>query len=66
MVVADNKHIEPMIAISSSQERGAEHCEQRMDKVASFLLRGLGYISLTLYNRNFMTLPPNTAPKKPV
>lgn len=28
----DNKHIEPMIAISSSQERGAEHCEQRMDK----------------------------------
>ncbi|KAH0605514.1 uncharacterized protein H6S33_004736 [Morchella sextelata] len=28
----DNKHIEPMIAISCSQERGAEHCEQRMDK----------------------------------
>lgn len=28
----DKRHIQPMIAISSSQERGAEHCEQRMDK----------------------------------
>lgn len=49
--MADNKHIEPMIAISSSQERGAEHCEQRMDKVAPFLLRGLAYIANTIYQK---------------
>jgi hypothetical protein len=64
VVVADNKHIEPMIAISCSQERGAEHCEQRMDKVTIFSPPETG-ISLILHTRNSTTLPPNTVPKKP-